>query len=173
MILSDELTAIGRVVRTHGIKGELNVELYDADRVTPADVNCVVFDVDGINVPFFVAMSRPRGPQSCLMTLDDVESDAAAAAFVGKEVFVLSKEVPSSPDDGFLTLDDLVGFRIADTDGSVAGIIDDIDDSTANVLFEVRRPDGSVASVPAAEELITCVDTETKTITMDLPVGLF
>lgn len=175
MILSDSLTAIGRVIRTHGIKGELNVELYDADRVTPADLRCVIFDMDGINVPFFVGSVRPRGGQSCLMTLDDVADENAASLFVGKEVFALTDELPGGEDDmeGYLTLEDLIGYRLFDTDGTLIGAIEDVDDSTANVLFDVERPDMTHVAVPAAEPLITEVDTEAKTLTMNLPTGLF
>lgn len=49
---SDNLTAIGRVQRTHGIKGELNIELYDPDKAVPSDFSCLIFDLDGTFVPF-------------------------------------------------------------------------------------------------------------------------
>ena len=80
---SDDLTAIGRVQRTHGIKGELNIELYDPDKAVPSDFSCLIFDLEGIFVPFFVRGERPRGASSCLVELDDVDSDTAASAFVG------------------------------------------------------------------------------------------
>ena len=46
-------------------------------------------------------------------------------------------------------------------------------DTTANVLFEVERPDMTSIHVPAAEPLIADVDPEARTLTMNLPTGLF
>ena len=171
---SDDLTAIGRVQRTHGIKGELNIELYDPDKAVPSDFSCLIFDLEGIFVPFFVRGERPRGASSCLVELDDVDSDTAASAFVGKEVYVLSSEIGDGEnDDDFLTLEDLVGYRLFDTDGTLVGAISGIDDTTANVFFEVERPDMTSVHIPAAEPLITDVDPDARTLTMNLPTGLF
>lgn len=173
MITADELTAIGKVIKTHGIHGEMNVELYDGERVSPDDLRCVVFDIDGIFVPFFPLGSRDRGNGRSLLSLEDIDSETKASTFVGKEIYALTDELPESVDDGYLTLDDLVGYRIQDIDSNMVGVITGIDDSTINVLFIVERPDETEIQVPAAEELITGVDPEDKLLTMNLPEGLF
>ena len=56
---------------------------------------------------------------------------------------------------------------------TLVGAISGIDDTTANVLFEVERPDMTSVHVPAAEPLITDVDPDARTLTMSLPTGLF
>ncbi len=52
------------------------------------------------------------------------------------------------------------------------GEITDYDDSTDNVLFILRRPDGSEALIPASDDFIDSVDTQERTIAMTLPEGL-
>ncbi len=52
------------------------------------------------------------------------------------------------------------------------GTITSVDDSTANVLFEVKTPLGDNILIPAAEEFIQNMDTEKKIITVSLPEGL-
>jgi len=52
------------------------------------------------------------------------------------------------------------------------GEIVDIDDATENVLFVVERGDGSTILVPAADDLVTDIDLDGKTISMLLPEGL-
>lgn len=175
MIDPDRLTAIGRVLKTHGIHGEMNVELY-CDDVTPDSVPCVFFSMDGIFVPFFVSSLRRRGVGACLMTVDGVTDERQAGPFGGNEVYAETDKLPApgeDDDDDYLTLDDLVGYRIVDTDGTVIGDIEEVDDSTENVLFVVERPDMTTVHVPAAEPLIVAVDTDNRTITMDLPSGLW
>lgn len=178
MILPDEITAFGRVDKTHGIHGEMSVSLYPRAIDNDIDVyalRCVIFDIDGIYVPFFVNGSRPRGNGSLLLMLDGVESDGDASSFTGKEIFALDADLGliHSEESDFLTLDDMPGFVIVDSDGTVVGTISDIDDSTENVLFGVKTADGKTINVPAAEQLITDVDVDKKILYMNLPIGIY
>ena len=62
-----------------------------------------------------------------------------------------------------------MGFSIVDDKtGKQVGTIASIDDSTVNILFELE--DGRL--IPASEELITDIDKDKKTITIDLPEGI-
>ena len=62
-----------------------------------------------------------------------------------------------------------MGFDIIDaTTGQPVGRIASIDDSTINILFELE--DGKL--IPASEELITDVNKDNRTITIDLPQGI-
>ena len=70
-----------------------------------------------------------------------------------------------------MPLDYFIGFELFDHDTPV-GHIDDVDDTTANVLFVVKCPDGSHVQVPAADEWVVAFDPDQRTITMDLPQGL-
>jgi 16S rRNA processing protein RimM len=64
---------------------------------------------------------------------------------------------------------EIVGFEIIDANTSKsAGRIASVDDTTINILFELE--DGRL--IPASEELITDVDKDNRTITIDIPDGL-
>ena len=64
---------------------------------------------------------------------------------------------------------EIVGFAIIDAaTGHEMGRIASVDDTTLNILFELE--DGTL--IPAPEELITDVDRQAKTITIELPDGL-
>jgi 16S rRNA processing protein RimM len=64
---------------------------------------------------------------------------------------------------------EMVGFAIVDAaTHTTVGTIASVDDSTLNILFELE--DGTL--IPAPEELITDVDRQAKTITIELPDGL-
>lgn len=178
MILSDEITAFGRVDKTHGIHGEMSVSLYPRAIDIDIDVDamrCVVLDIDGIYVPFFVKGSRQRGNGSLLLMLDGVDTDGEASSFTGKEIFALNNDLDLAQDEDsdYLTLDDMPGYIIVDSDGTVVGTIGYVDDSTENVLFEVTAADGKAINVPAAEQLITDVDVDKKILYMNLPIGIY
>ncbi len=171
MISADNLTEIGKVIKTHGIHGELNIE---AD-VDPEALKCLIFDMDGIFVPFFAESCRSRGSQSWLVTLDGCENDAQAAKFVGKTIYAEDSELDfldDDDDDDRFYIENFIGYTIIDSDGATIGRVEDIDDSTANVLFVVLRQDDSVIYIPVAEEFFVDIDNDNQRLTLDLPQGL-
>lgn len=166
MILRREIEPVGRIIKTHGIKGELNAE-WLAD-VEPAELRCLIFDIDGIFVPFFLSSSRPRGTESYLLTFDGIDDERKAASLTGHDIYALRDELPEQQArDGFYA-DDLIGFATI-ANGKPLGTIEAYDDSTANVLFIVRRADGRQTYIPAAAEFIDSIDGEARTIAMTLP----
>lgn len=178
MIREDDLTPIGRVLKPHGISGEMSV-LFTVDE--PADVmgavRCLIFDIDGIYVPFFAESVRPRGSESLLIKFDGIDSDALAAEFTGRTVFVLTEEFPEDDDDAEIDPDNLyagqlAGFAALTDDGTPIGTIADIDEQTENVLFIVETPDADTVYIPVVDEFIAEIDIENRKIYFSLPEGI-
>ncbi|MBD5180713.1 MAG: 16S rRNA processing protein RimM [Bacteroidales bacterium] len=171
MILPSEIEPIGQFGKPHGINGEINLSLNM--EISPDELSCVIMDIDGINVPFFFKSVRNRGVDSYLVFIDGVNTEYEASAFVNKTVYALKSELPEKEEDedGFYA-EDLIGFKVIITDSDVAGTITDIDDNTANILFIIRTDDGKQILIPVAEEFIESIDTENKTIEMNIPDGL-
>lgn len=169
MIKAESLVNIGNVIKPHGIKGEFSAEI-DAD---PADLRCLIFDIDGIFVPFYVDATRPRSSQAWLVKLDGVNDERQAAAFIGKEIYALREDLAEDDEcaaDG-VYLYDLCGYTLYDNDVLV-GEIANIDDSTANILMHVCAPDGKTVFVPFAEELVVGIDSIQNVVIMNLPDGI-
>lgn len=51
----------------------------------------------------------------------------------------------------------------------VIGEISDINDSTQNILFIVKTPDGKELMIPVADEFILSIDLENETVNTDIP----
>lgn len=60
MIKASELTAIGAIIKPHGVKGEMVINLRD-DRIDIERTECIVMDIDGIYVPFSLKTSVRKG----------------------------------------------------------------------------------------------------------------
>lgn len=171
MITRRQLTEVGRTIKPHGINGEIAATV---DPILDLDnARCVVLDIDGIYVPFFVESWRSRGSEAVLLDIDGVDDEKAAKALCGKDIYALNEDVehPGNDADGFYA-DDLVGYSIIDATGELIGVIAGIDTSTVNTLFEVKRPDDTKIYVPLADEFIIAIDPDKSTITMELPDGL-
>ena len=174
MIAREQLIAIGRFNKPHGVKGEISATL-ELDPSLLSRFRCLVTDIDGIFTPFFVEQNRPKNDVTTLLHIDGVDNDQQAALLVNHDIYVLKDDfgaLSAEEQSDAYPLDFFIGFTLKGTDGAVVGTIDEVDDTTANVLFVVTRAAGEAVMVPAAEELIEELDVDRKTIVMDLPHGL-
>jgi len=174
MILRDDIIEIGRYNKPHGVNGEISASL-DVDIDVLGEFSCLICDIDGIYVPFFVEAMRTKSVSTALLTIDGIANEDQAVLLVNKDIYVLKSEYEKLSDDedcDEMPIDYFIGFKMTTDEGEDVGTIVDVDDTTENVLFIVERPDGDEVSVPAADELITDLDLDGKRIEMSLPAGL-
>ena len=166
MIREEEVYQIGKLGKTHGVKGEISF-LFDDDVFDRVDADYLILKVDGIFVPFFIEEYRFKSDANAIVKFEDIDTQERARELTGCEVY-FPRELADSDDDS-ISWAAIVGFSLIDaaTRQSV-GRIASIDDSTLNILFELE--DGKL--IPASEELITDVDKDNRTITIDLPQGI-
>ncbi len=174
MIRSQDLIEIGVVQKTHGIQGEIVVTL--GRDVEFSEIPCVIMDIDGLWVPFFIDGFRPRSTESVLLHLEGVDSETDASELTRKSVYVMHDQIhDDTDDDGEITADRLIGYTLYDDNAgsAVVGVVEAIREiSPANWLFEVRAADGREFLIPIATDLITGVDTDSMSLFMELPIGL-
>ena len=173
MILRTEITDAGVFNKPHGIKGEISASLdFDIDLT---QVKCIIMEVDGIFVPFFINSVRPKTAETFLVTIDGIDSDKKARALTGKSFYVLDTDIPEDDDadgeDGFYVAD-LVGYTLVDSEAGTVGEITDYNDATSNLLLIVTTPEGGEVYVPVADEYIDEIDPETTTVHTTLPTGI-
>ena len=166
MIREEEVYQIGKLGKTHGVKGEISF-LFDDDVFDRADADYLILKVDGIFVPFFLEEYRFKSDANAIVKFKDIDTQERARELTGCEVY-FPRELADSDDDS-ISWAAIVGFSLIDAaTGQSVGRIASIDDSTLNILFELE--DGKL--IPASEELITDVDKDNRTITIDLPQGI-
>ncbi len=165
MIKNEEVYKIGRLGKSHGIKGEISFQ-FDDDVFDRVDADYLVLEIDGILVPFFMEEYRFRSDSLALVKFCDIDTQERASELTGCDVYfprALAEE------DDTPTLASLVGFDLVEaSNNKKIGTIASIDDNTANILFELE--DGRL--IPATDDLITDINTKDRTIKMEIPQGL-
>jgi 16S rRNA processing protein RimM len=162
-----EVYRIGRIGKTHGVRGEVSFQ-FDDDVFDRVDAEYLVLDVDGILVPFFMEEYRFRSDSLALVKFCDIDTQERAHELTGCDVYFPLSLIPDD-DEAPLTLSFLVGFTVIDAQtGKSVGRIASVDDSTANVLFELE--DGTL--IPANDDLVTGIDQKKRILTIALPEGL-
>ena len=176
MIRLAEIAEAGHFNKPHGIKGEMSATLdFDLDL---DNVKCIIVPVEGIFVPFFIRSRRPTTADTCLLTLDGINSDMKAQEFNNRTFYILRSDIPEDDnddepedEDGFYA-SDLIGYRIYDCHLGDIGMISSINDATENVLFIISTDKGNDIFIPVADEYIEDIDHDSQKITTDLPSGL-
>ena len=166
MIKEEEVYKIGKLGKTHGVKGEISF-LFDDDVFDRVDADYLVLMIDGILVPFFMEEYRFRSDTTAIVKFCDIDTQERARELTGCDVWF--PRALADSDDDTITWAAIVGFDIIDANsGKPVGRIASVDDTTLNILFCLE--DGRL--IPASEDLITGVDQQARTITMQLPDGL-
>ncbi len=169
MIKQEDVYRIGRLGKPHGVKGELSFQ-FDDDIFDRVDADYLILDIDGILVPFFIEEYRFRSDEICLLKLCDIDTEERARELTGCDVFF--PRALAQEKDGGASWAEIIGFSVVDrATGKVVGTIQQVDDSTINVLFTLATPQGDVL-IPASDDLIHDVDRQAQTLTMTIPEGL-
>ena len=166
MIREEEVYQIGKLGKTHGVKGEISF-LFDDDVFDRVDADYLILKVDGIFVPFFIEEYRFKSDANAIIKFEDIDTQERARELTGCEVYFPRELADTDEDD--ISWAAIVGFEIIEAEnGNKIGRIASVDDTTINILFELEN--GSL--IPASEDLITAIDLQARTITMHLPEGL-
>jgi 16S rRNA processing protein RimM len=161
---------LGRIVKTHGLAGEVSVIATDGlplERLVGVHVWFV--PPPGIIRTSFIVGVRP-GPKGPLVKLDGVDGPDAAAALRGCTMLAAASDVPEdiTPEEE----DDLTGVRVFDEQRGDLGVIDEVLVTGANDVWIVRGGPFGEVLIPVIEQCIVGVDLESMTATVRLLPGL-
>jgi 16S rRNA processing protein RimM len=163
---------VGRVLRPHGVRGELSVEvLSDApDRFAPG-AELGLGDPDGPEPPAPVTVRAARLHRGrLLLSLEGVEDRDAADRLRGAWLSIPATAArPLGPDEFWPH--QLVGLAVVDRQGRRRGRVADVLPGAAHDLLAVELPDGASRLVPAVAALVT-VELEAGRVLVDALPGL-
>ena len=154
---------IAKVVKSFGTDGGLllsgNVDLETLDFKEP-----VFIEFDGLQVPFFILDCEPRGGKT-VVHLNDVRNLEDAEEMVGRTIYA---DVEMEEDDE----PDFTGWTILDR-GSKIGTCTGIAPIPGNPCLSVKLADGREPLIPLHEDFVAGIDEASRTLSLNLPEGLF
>jgi len=169
MIPEEEIFAVGKIVKTHGLKGEMafagTTSVFEEQHVP-----FIFLKPEGLIVPFYVENVRIKTENSGLIKLERVDSEEQAQELTGLTLFLpISYQDKITSDE--IDIEYLIGFDLTEKGKGYIGKVMDVDQSTANELFVVQTEKGEIL-IPIVDEFILDIDFEKKKIVLDLPNGL-
>ena len=167
---------VGRVVKSHGIRGELVVDVRTdspEERFAPGTrlVGRTGRGRTAIDRDITIEAARNHSGR-LLVHLEGVRDRDTADGLRGMLLLVDSASLPEPEDPDEFHDHQLVGLRVLDTAGTRLGEITEIVHTPAGELLGVRLEDGSDALVPFVTEMVPTVDLQAGTCVVDPPEGL-
>ena len=159
----ETLLLVGRVGKTHGIRGEVKVipETDDPKRFGALETVFLGKTPEQVE-PHAVASVRiqhtKRGP-TVVLKLAGIDTVDGAATLRRLSVFARQEDLPPLADDEFF-LHDLIGLDVMTDQGEAVGMITDVLEMPANNVYVVARPGRADALIPAVPAFIDEVDVE-------------
>ncbi len=161
--------AIGRVVRAHGLRGELSVTVLTGfpERFETTEWVYLGNSVD----PAPYRLESFRWHQThILLTLAGVNNRTEAEKFKGQLVQVPIEEAVVLPA-GTYYLHQLIGLKVVTTTGQPLGVVVEILETGANDVYVVENQ-GRQLLLPAIADVVKAVDLDQAQITVELIDGL-
>ncbi|MEE0873094.1 MAG: ribosome maturation factor RimM [Ruminococcus sp.] len=159
----------GKIVGTHGIKGEVRIDPWcDSPQFLAA------FDklyLDDRGETFIEVKSRPHN-NITLCKIKGVDNIDDAQRLRGRIVYIDRDDVKL--DEGVNFVQDLIGLAVIDADsGENYGKITDVLRTGANDVYEVTSPDGQKILVPVIDEVIPARNIDEGFVLLRPMKGLF
>lgn len=167
-----ELT-VGRVVKAHGIGGEIVVEIRTDDpdaRFAPGNALRGKASRGGGERDFVVESAREHGGR-LLVRLAGITDRDAADALRGTLFVVDSDDLPPIDEADTYYDHELEGLHVRTITGRDVGVVAEVLHTAAGELLAVRRESGE-ALVPFVTAIVTSVSLDDGTIEIDPPEGL-
>ena len=153
----------GRIVNTHGINGEVKIEVW-----LDSPVFFKTFKRLFINGAEKRILSAREHKQFLIARLEGVDDLNAAMALKGKTVEVLRADAPLKEGEFFVQ--DILGFTVVDERGKTVGKLIDAFETPASMLYVVRGE--SEHLIPAVPEFILKIDDKRELILVHMIEGL-
>lgn len=167
-----ELT-VGRVVKAHGINGELVVEVRTDDpaaRFSPGNTLRAKPSRCGAERSCVIEGVREHGAR-LLVRLAGVTDRDAADALRGALFVVDSEDLPPIDEPDTYYDHELEGLRVRTTAGEHVGVVAEVLHTAGGELLAVRHDSGEVL-VPFVGAIVTSVALDDGLIEIDPPEGL-
>jgi 16S rRNA processing protein RimM len=165
---------VGRVVKAHGVSGEVAVEVRtdDPDTRFAPGAQLRAQPRGGGPQRMYVVDSAREHSGRMLVRLADVADRTAAEALRGSVFLVDTEDLPPIDDPDEFYDHQLEGLRVVTTDGQLVGTVKEVLHTAAGELLSVTAETGAEVLVPFVGAIVTEVSLQSHTIEIDPPQGL-
>jgi len=162
--------AIGRVVKAHGVQGELSVAVL-TDFPERFDTIEWVYLGDEFEADAYCLEKFRWHKKHVLLTLEGIDDRFQAERFKGLFVQIPIEDVAPLEEGDFYVYE-LIGLQIVTADNQLLGTLIDILETGANDVYVVETPEKNQILLPAIPDVVKKIDVNAGQIIVELIDGL-
>ncbi|KRE51760.1 ribosome maturation factor RimM [Paenibacillus sp. Soil724D2] len=169
--MSEKLVIVGRIVNSHGIRGELKV-VPETDFPERFDKGNALIIVDSQNkqTPVTVQTSRLH-KNMFILQFDQFSNINEVEKFKGSLLKIEAKD-QQPLEEGEYYYHEIIGCKVVTEEGKELGLVSEVLTPGANDVWVVSLPKGKQLLLPVIDDVILDVDIANKTIRIHLMEGL-
>ena len=165
-----EPVLLGKILATHGIKGQLRVAVYSGDFATILSLGSLMLKgPDGRMETFEVSASIVHG-KKLIVSFKEYENINQVLHLVGREIYTTREQMPELSEGEFYW-SDLLGLKVVTDGGESLGVVVDIIVTGSNDVYVVK--DGKREYlIPALADVVLEINLDKGIMTVSPPEGL-
>nr|WP_297789126.1 ribosome maturation factor RimM [uncultured Allomuricauda sp.] len=161
---------LGKVVSKYSFKGEVLVKLDTDEPDIYENMESVLVSLGNNLVPFFIDRCRLHKSNLLRIDFEEVKDEPTADKIIGSELYLPLTMLPPLTGNKFY-YHEVIGFTVMDEVHGDIGIVESVNDSASQDLFEIKKGDKELL-IPVSDDIITKVDRENRAIHVKTPEGL-
>ncbi len=167
--MKKEFLECGRVVSTHGVRGELNLQPWCDAQELAEHIRTFYLDEGAVA---HQATSVRSHKSMLILKLVGIETIEQANTLRGRVLWLRRQDLPLAEGEYFIQ--DLLGLEVRDADdGHLYGELCDVTHTGANDVYHIRFADGSLHLIPAIRQVVIETDIDAGVMKIRPLEGLF
>lgn len=160
--------AVGTLRRSHGIRGDMLVEVLTdfPERLKPGTQVYVGDKKQALKI----TRRRPHN-EGMILGFEGISTAEQTAKYRAQTVYVPAEGRPPLPKGEYYH-HQVIGMNVVDESGAALGVITEIIETGANDVYVVKNADEREILLPALKQVLLDVNLETKTMRVHLLPGL-
>ena len=161
---------IGKIVKAHGIKGDLQVYPYTQGPESLKNFKRIFTGPQTKPQEHEIHSVKIKGPKKVVVKLKGVDNRDQAESLLDTELWITPEQLPKLDDDEHYHYQ-LIGLNVFTEQNDFLGKVKDLLDTSAHTIYIVLGPYGEIL-IPAVSQFVKKIDLEQGKIIVDLPPGL-
>lgn len=168
--MAEDLVVIGRITRTHGVRGEVRVQAFSDSPASLGQYERIYVRRHGGGDELFDVLEFRPHQNAALFKLKGIRTRDEAQTLAGADVLIPRTWLPRLEEDEYYWVD-LIGLDGYDRNDRFVGRVENIFSNGADDIL-VLNLDGREILLPFRAEMILEVDLEGRRLVVHPPEGL-
>ena len=164
--MKQQYLELGKVVNTHGIRGEIKIQPWCDDPNLFDQLS--YFYIDGVRYE----IKKNRLHKNCEIVLVEGITNINQAELLKNKIVTIEREMLGALPEGTYYIADLIGLSVRTKDGQTLGNIADVLKTGSNDVYILDKPKEKPILIPVIDQVVKEVNIDGGFVTVELMEGL-